>query len=75
MDYPPKEVTCKCGNTFEISRKADYCSQCGWKVFHDDTENRRHRFNSYYMTAVVLVVITFIIYIYIELIASPLLSP
>ena len=75
MEYPPKEVRCRCGHTLEMSRKEDYCSKCGYKNFYDDKQNKRHRFNSYYMGALVLVVITFVVYIYIELIATPLLQP
>lgn len=75
MNYPPKEVRCKCGHTFETSRKSDYCSKCGSKIYYDDTQNRRHQLNNYYMGALVLVVITFVVYIYIELIATPLLQP
>ncbi len=75
MEYSPKEIRCRCGHRFEISCKADYCSGCGRKAYYDDKLNRRHQLNSYYMSALILVVITFVVYIYIELIATPLLQP
>jgi hypothetical protein len=75
MNLAPKEVRCSCGHSFETNCKADYCSKCGRKIFYDDKQNRQHRLNSYYFGAIVLIVATFLVYIYIELIASPLLQP
>jgi len=75
MEYQPKEIHCRCGHAIEVSRKSDYCSKCGNKIYYDDKQNRKHRLNSYYMSALVLAVVTFVVYIYIELIATPLLQP
>ena len=74
MNLPSKEHVCRCGHRLTITRKADYCNKCGNKIFYDPAENRRHRLNGYYMSAIVLIVVTFLTYLYIELIASPLLK-
>ncbi len=51
-----------------------YCSKCGKAVFLDPKLQRNHKINTYYMYAIILSVIAFIAYIYIEMIAVPIMT-
>lgn len=73
MRLEKKQVTCECGATYEIDRPVYHCTACGRQVFHSPAHRRRHRLNTYYVYGAVLAVITFIVYIFIEMIANPLI--
>ena len=69
-----KTVTCKCGNSYETTKAKTWCQKCCRPVFYHDKDRRKHMINSYYMITVILMVLMFITYLFIEMIADPLLS-
>jgi len=70
----PKQVTCRCGHSFTTDRYRSWCEKCCDAVYYHAKDKNRHRNNSVYVVAVVLAVITFLTYVFIELIATPFLS-
>lgn len=69
-----KTVVCKCGNTFEAEKLKTWCQKCCRPVFYYEKDQRKHKLNSYYMYTVMTMVIVFISYLFVEMIARPLLS-
>ena len=74
MKLEKKTVTCECGATYEIDRPLYHCTACGRKVFYSPQARRSHKLNTLYIYAMLLSVITFVVYIFIEMIAEPLLK-
>lgn len=70
----PKQLTCQCGNSFEATRKKTWCQKCCRPVFYFEKDRRKNKINNYYMMTMVVMVIMFISYLFIELIARPLMS-
>jgi hypothetical protein len=70
----PKEIQCDCGHTFTIDRKRYWCEKCAHPVYYDAKDKKKHKYNTMYVYAVFLGVITFLTYIFIELIAVPYMS-
>jgi hypothetical protein len=70
----PHELTCDCGHSFVSEKEKDYCGKCGRKVFLDPREGRRHRLNNYYMGTLIVAVIAFITFIFVEIVAIPILK-
>jgi uncharacterized paraquat-inducible protein A len=68
------ELTCDCGHSFTSERERDYCAKCGRKVFRDPDEQRKHRFNNYYMGTLIVAVLAFITFIFMEVVAIPILK-
>ena len=69
----PKTVECQCGNAIEMTQESDWCTQCANKVFYEEKDQRRHRWNSIYIYGIVLAVVTFLTYVFLELIVKPTL--
>jgi hypothetical protein len=74
MKLPPKEVTCDCGNTSVVEKQKSWCAKCGRPVFYDKKDKTRHKLNTLYYVAIMLAVITFITYVFLELIVTPFLG-
>ena len=70
----PKMVECKCGNAFEATRLKTWCQKCCRPVFYYEKDRRRHQINNIYMIGVIASVMMFIAYIFVEMIAVPLIS-
>ena len=70
----PKKVVCQCGNSFEATKKKTWCQKCCRPVFYHEKDQRNHKLNNYYMITMVVMVVMFISYLFVELIARPLLS-
>jgi len=70
----PKEVTCDCGHTFTIDRTRYWCEKCANPVYYDPKEKKQHKHNTIVVYVVFLAVITFLTYIFIELIVNPIMS-
>lgn len=68
---PPKDVRCTCGNVITLEENSDWCKKCANKVFYNEKDQRRHRFHKIYVWAAILSVITFLTYVFIELIFVP----
>ena len=70
----PKEIQCDCGHTFTIDRKRYWCEKCANPVYYDAKDKKKHKYNTMYVYGVILGVITFLTYIFIELIVTPYMS-
>ena len=70
----PKMVECKCGNTFESTQHKSWCQKCCRPVFYYEKDQRRHNINNIYMIGVMAMVMMFIAYLFVEMIAAPLMS-
>jgi predicted nucleic acid-binding Zn ribbon protein len=70
----PKTVTCRCGHSFTADRHRNWCQKCCEAVYYNEKDNRRHRFNNMYVIGIIVAVMTFLTYVFIELIATPILS-
>ncbi len=67
-------LKCDCGHLFRSEKERDYCSKCGRKVFLDPVEGRKHKLNNYYIGTLVVAVLAFISFVFVELVAIPLLK-
>ena len=74
MALKKKTVTCHCGATYEIDKPFHWCTACGRQVFYSEGARRRQHWNTYYVWGALLSVIAFVVYIFIEMIAVPLLG-
>ena len=74
MSYPPKEVTCKCGNPLTLDRRRVWCPKCGQPTYYHEKEQRWHKINSLYVYVIFVAVILMIAYFFIEMIAKPFLN-
>ncbi len=72
MDYSPKEVQCKCGNLIVVDKHRVWCTKCGKPVYHDPKKQRLHKVNNTYMMGLIIAVICFVAFMYIEMIAIPI---
>lgn len=70
----PKQVQCNCGHSFETTKKKSWCQKCCRPVFYYEKDKRKYQINHYYMITVMVMVMMFIGFIFIEMIAKPLLS-
>ena len=69
VSFPPKEVECVCGNVMTVDIFRVWCRKCGKPVYHDPKNQKRHKLNGIYMALLFIGTITFLVYVYIELIA------
>ena len=74
MNLPSKDVTCKCGHSFAIEKKSNWCEKCGNRIFYSPKDERAEKIHTYYVYTIVVAVMAFLTYLFIELIATPLLS-
>jgi predicted nucleic acid-binding Zn ribbon protein len=74
MALKPKQVVCRCGHSFTTNRDRSWCEKCCDAVYYHDKDKNKHRFNSMYVVGIIVAVVTFLAYVFVELIASPLLS-
>lgn len=74
MTLPTKQVTCRCGHSFTTSRDRSWCEKCCEAVYYHDKDKNKHRNNTYYVAGIILAVVFFLTYVFMELIATPLLS-
>ncbi len=72
MSLPVKEVRCSCGNVLKMTKKSDWCTKCAGKVFYEKKDQWKHKVSTIWLIGVVLAVFTFLVYVFIELIAEPL---
>ena len=74
MPLTPKDVQCRCGHTSTLQSPKLLCIKCGKYVFYDATEKRRHMTNTIYVLTMLALAAGFVTYMFIEMIASPLLK-
>lgn len=73
MSLTAKQLTCQCGHTFISQKEKTWCEKCARPVFYHKKDQRRHKWNQIYIVAMAALTITFLTYIFIEMIAVPLL--
>ena len=71
---PPKQVQCDCGQSYTISQRRLWCKKCMSPVFYDPKDKRRHKMNSYYFWGAVLAAFTFVTYLFMEMIVTPIMN-
>ena len=75
MGLPDKKLTCDhCGHTVVSNRERYWCDKCGRPVFYDDKGRRRNKWTNLVVIFGFAGVCWFITYIFIEMIADPLLK-
>ena len=74
MSLKPKTVTCDCGHTFTSTRDRSWCERCANAVYYQEKDKNKYNLSNIYLTGVIVAVITFLTYDFMELIATPLLS-
>ena len=74
MPLPPKDVQCPCGHTTTLQTRKLLCIKCGKYVFYDASEKRRHWINTIYVITMLVLAAGFVTYLFIEMIAKPLLQ-
>jgi uncharacterized paraquat-inducible protein A len=74
MSLKPKQISCQCGHTFTSSRDRSWCEKCASAVYYHAKDKNKAKLNNMYVTGVIVAVITFLTYVFMELIANPLLT-
>ena len=75
MSLPDKDVTCeRCGHTFVTNREKYWCDKCGRPVFYNEKLRRQYKWTKWIVIASFVGVMWFVTYIFIEMIAEPLLK-
>ncbi len=74
MSFPEKEITCKCGHTFNTTQDRSWCDQCGKPVFYYKKDQIMNKLNYLFIILVLAVIFGFLAYIFTEMIAGPLLG-
>ena len=69
-----KIVQCKCGHAFESSKHKSWCEKCCRPVFYHAKDQRRHQLSNFYLITMMVTAIVFVGYLFLEMIAKPLLS-
>lgn len=70
-NLPPKPVQCMCGRETVLEQESDWCMGCARKIFYEEKDQRRHKFHNLYIYGVMIAVITFLAYVFLELIVRP----
>ena len=70
----PKVVLCKCGHSFESTRSKAWCEKCCRPVFYLEQDQRRNQYNNYYFVTIIAMVLMFMAYFFVEMIAGPLMA-
>ena len=73
MTLTPKKVTCKCGHSFTSERNRSWCEKCAAAVYYHAKDKNKETLDNIYVTGVIVAVMGFLTYVFIELIAHPLL--
>lgn len=70
----PKNVACQCGHIFESAKAKAWCEKCCRPVFYREKDQRRHKISNVYLLTMMAAALMFVTYLFVEMIASPLLS-
>ena len=74
MILESKQVTCQCGHSFTTNRNRVWCERCADPVYYHEKDKNKGKLNNMYVTGVIVAVISFLTYVFMQLIATPLLS-
>jgi predicted nucleic acid-binding Zn ribbon protein len=70
----PKILQCKCGHEFESVQAKTWCQKCCRPVFYLEKDQRRQKYTNYYFATIIAMVLMFMAYFFVEMIAGPLMS-
>jgi len=73
MSLPEKTVQCQCGAEVVLTRGSKWCTACGKQVFYSAKDKRNALINRIYILVALASVFTILTYLFIEMIATPLL--
>lgn len=73
MTLPPKKITCSCGHVMELTQSSDWCTKCVTKVYYHRKDRHKNKLNGVYIVSVIVLVFGFLTYIFLEMIAGPLM--
>lgn len=74
MSLETKQVTCQCGHTFTSNRYRSWCEKCANAVYYHEKDKNKTKLNNIYVAGVFVAVMFFLTYVFMELIAHPLLT-
>ncbi len=74
MQLKTKSVQCKCGHEFETHREKSWCEKCCRPVFYYQRAQKFHTANTVYLMTIIGGALLFLTYLFVEIIATPLLS-
>ena len=69
-----KQVECACGNSFTTQKFKSWCEKCCRPVFYHEKDKRKHQLNTYYVITMLVMVLMFITYLFVEMIAEPMMT-
>lgn len=70
----PKELICDCGYRFVSEQHSNWCNKCGKQVFYDPRDRIKGKISNVYITVLLVLVIGFLAYFFIEMILTPALT-
>jgi len=73
MQLKPKDVACACGHVTNLTTKKLLCIKCAKYVFYDENEKKLHRRQSLYVTAIIVMALSFVAYFFVEMVLGPVL--
>jgi acetone carboxylase gamma subunit len=68
-NLPAKEIRCKCGHSFTVDRKRDWCPKCGRTVYYDSKDAFYGKLNTIYMTCMVFLGFGLLVYLYFAMVS------
>ncbi len=71
MEYSPKEMQCKCGNTVVVDRERVWCKKCADPVYYNEKDQKKYGQNHIYVMCIIIFVFGFLAYIFLETIIMP----
>ena len=74
MNTEAKQLNCSCGHSVTTDKSKVYCDKCGRPIFADPRENRKDKLNHLFVLAMILSVFGFLAFLFVEMIATPLLG-
>jgi hypothetical protein len=72
MPRLPKEITCACGHASTLTSRRLLCIKCGQYVFYDEKERRSYRYQSWYVTAMIVSALGLMVYLFVEMVLKPM---
>jgi hypothetical protein len=74
MGKNEKTMVCDCGQAIVSAKPKEWCPKCGRAVFADRGRQRRNKISQFFIWAAFFLSLTFIVYLFVEMIAKPLLG-
>jgi hypothetical protein len=72
MQFAPKTVACNCGHITTIECPRLLCIKCGKSIYYNEKEKKSHRYQTWYVTSIIAMVLGFMVYFFVEMILKPI---